>query len=59
MKNEYKVLGGYLTIDIEKIVTKYLNDGWELVGGVCFGHNGYYYQSVKRIIKDGENDLKK
>lgn len=50
-KKEYKVLGGYMTNDIEKVVMEHLNDGWELQGGICYSSSGYYWQAVYRVVE--------
>lgn len=46
MKKEYKIIGEYRKDDLEKSITFFINNGWELVGGICVSSAGYFYQAI-------------
>lgn len=50
-KAEYKVVTSTTGLpDLEKAVTKLLNEGWKPLGGIAF-NQGYPYQAVARFVQ--------
>lgn len=52
MKIHYKLIIENEEYKFEEKVKEYLNDGWELVGGVAIDKSGFFVQAVykKEII---------
>jgi hypothetical protein len=46
---EYVIVTDYCTVALSKKVTKLLNEGFELVGGLIIGRDNRYCQAMVKI----------